>query len=72
VAFVEQKMQITQVSEWYSKFKNSVTSVENIQHLQCPPTHQTEENLARAKKPILENRRITIHGVSNMLGISLG
>jgi hypothetical protein len=45
VAFAKQKLQITQVSEWFSKFKNNVTTVENTQHSQCPPTCQTEKKV---------------------------
>jgi len=72
VAFVEQKWWRTQVSEWFSKFKNSMTPDETFQNSQCLPTHQTEENVDPLKTLVLENRRVTIHGVSNICRFHFG
>jgi hypothetical protein len=69
VAFVEQKRLRTQVSEWFSKFKNSVTPAENIHN---SPPHQTEENVDPLQKLALENRRVTIHKVSNICKFHFG
>jgi hypothetical protein len=35
VAFGEQTVGMTQVCEWFSKFKSNVTAVEDAQHLGC-------------------------------------
>jgi hypothetical protein len=41
VRFREQKMGRTQVSEWFSKFKNAVTSAEDAKRSGCALTNKT-------------------------------
>ena len=72
MAIVEQKWWRTQVSEWFSKFKNSVTPDKTFQNSQCLPTHQTEENFDPLKTLVLENRTVTIHGVSKICRFHFG
>jgi hypothetical protein len=55
-----------------SKFKSSLISVKDADHSGDPLTSQTGENVDKVKDLVLENRRITIHEVANILGISVG
>jgi hypothetical protein len=44
VAFIEQPVGRTQVFDWYSKFKGSVTYVEDAECLECPLTSKTDDS----------------------------
>jgi DNA-binding transcriptional regulator GbsR (MarR family) len=49
-----------------------LTSVKDADHSGHPLTSKTDENVDKVKDLVLENRRITIHEVANILGISVG
>jgi hypothetical protein len=51
---------------WFSKFKSDVIFVEVAEHLGCLSMHKTDENMDQVKKLVHENRRVTVHEVSNM------
>jgi hypothetical protein len=55
-----------------SKFRSSLTSVKATDHSGHPLTSKTGENVDKVKDVVLENRRITIYEVANILGISVG
>jgi len=55
-----------------SKFKSSLTTVKDADHSGHPLTSKTGENVDKVKDLVLEHRRITIHEVANILGISVG
>jgi hypothetical protein len=46
-----------------------VTSVEDAECSECPLTSSTDKNVDGLKETVLENGRITIIGVANVLGI---
>jgi hypothetical protein len=70
VCFGEETMGGKQVFEWFSKFKSSVTSVEDAKCLGCPLTSKRDENVDRENGLVHKNGRITIREVANMLEIS--
>jgi hypothetical protein len=43
-----------------------VISVEVAEHLGCPSMSKTVENMDQVKKLVHENRKVTVHEVSNM------
>lgn len=66
VAFVGQARGTTQVFEWFAKFKNSVmTHSPDI----LQGSKQMNILMKQVKELVLENRRIAVHEVANMLGI---
>jgi hypothetical protein len=46
-----------------------MTSAENTKCLGCPLTSKTDENVARVKELVTENRKVAIHAVAKVLGI---
>jgi hypothetical protein len=50
----------TQTLDWIPKLKNGVTSANETESSARPSTSKTDENLARLKGLVRENRRITI------------
>jgi hypothetical protein len=52
---------------WVSKFKSSVTTAENTEDSERPPTNKTDENVNQMQEPVLENIRITIREVADTL-----
>jgi hypothetical protein len=66
VCFGEQIMGRTQLFDWFSNFKSDVVSVEVAKHSGCPSMNKTDENVDQAKKLLRENRRVTVHEVSNI------
>jgi hypothetical protein len=56
----------TQVFEWRSKFKTSVTSVEDAEHSGCPSTSKRGENVDQVKEFVLKIRIINICKVANV------
>jgi hypothetical protein len=49
-----------------------VTCVKNYECSVCPSVSKPDEILDLMKGFVLENRRITVHDVATMLGISFG
>lgn len=72
VAFREQRVGRTQVSEWLFEFKSSVTPVEDSECSRCSSTGKTDEDVEQVKELVLKNRRNTTHSVADMFRILLG
>ena len=51
-------MERTQVTEWFSKFRGSVTFAEDRKCLIRPLTSKTDENMCLMKENVLKNKRI--------------
>ena len=71
VAFEDQPVERQQAVEWFSQFKNDVTSVKDAK----PEGQETVafHNHARPyHPPPPPKKKVTIHEVANMLGISSG
>jgi hypothetical protein len=70
VCFGEQAMGRTQVFEWFSKFKCSVTSREEAESSGRPSTNKTDDNVNKVKELVHKIGRFTTSDVANMLRIS--
>jgi hypothetical protein len=66
----EQTVWRTQVFEWFSKFRSSMTSARDAVHLEHISTSITGENAEQVKEVLLKNRWITLHEVAYIFGIS--
>ena len=62
----------TQTYEWFKRFKNGRTSIEDDERSGRPSCANNEENVALVREKIHEDRRQTIHDVCAALGLSYG
>lgn len=69
-AFRDDSMSEAQIKLWYRRFKNGRESVESDPRSGRPSTGRTPENVERVRAAINENRRLTVRGLSEDLGIS--
>jgi hypothetical protein len=60
----------TQVFEWFSKFRISMTSAKDAEHLEHVSTSKMGESAEQVKEVLLKNRRMTLHEVANIFSIS--
>ena len=67
-AFVDESMGITQIKEWYRRFKNGRTSVDSDPR-SGRPSLTTLENIERLQLSIEGDRRLTVRELENDLGI---
>ena len=72
VAFDESTMSRTQVQLWYKRFQEDREDVNDDSRPGRPNTSTTDKNIEPVKKMILNNRRITIREVADVVGIALG
>ena len=68
-AFVDESMGITQIKEWYRRFKNGRTSVDSDSRSVRPSLTTTPENIERVRFAIESDRRLTVRELENDLGI---
>ena len=68
-AFVDERMGITQIKEWYRRFKNGRTSVDSDRRFGWPSLTTTPENVERVRLAIESDRRLTVRELENDLGI---
>jgi len=71
VAFGEQTSGKNTSCEWSAEFKSSVSSFEDLEKWRQTSVNKLHENVDYVKEFILQNERITIWEVINMLRISL-
>jgi transposase len=60
------------VYEWIEMFKNSRTSVTDAERSGHPTTATTSQNEERARKLILQNRRVMVEELAKQLNITIG
>uniref|UniRef100_A0A1B6JA53 Mos1 transposase HTH domain-containing protein n=1 Tax=Homalodisca liturata TaxID=320908 RepID=A0A1B6JA53_9HEMI len=72
LAFENEAMSVTQIKEWYNRFKSGRTSAESDARSGRPKTSRTPEIIEKAKVLICENRRMTVEEVSTELDVSFG
>jgi hypothetical protein len=53
-------MEMTQVLEWFSKFRNGVTFLEDVECLGCPLTSRTEQYVDHVRDLVLRSKRIAV------------
>ena len=68
-AFADESMGITQIKEWYRRFKNGRTSVDSDPRSGRPSLTTTPENIERVRLAIEGDRRLTVRELENDLGI---
>ena len=68
-AFVDESMGITQIKEWYRRFKNNSTSVDSDPRSGRPSLTTTPENIERVRLAIEGDCRLTVRELENDFGI---
>jgi hypothetical protein len=71
-AFGGHALSRTAVFEWHSHFKAGRVPVENDERSQRPSTRKMTENVEKIGEVIHEDRRRTIHELTDTVGISYG
>jgi len=71
-AFGEDAMGRTQVFDWFSRFTEGRTSVENDSRLGRQSTSRNEEMIAEVRTVFRNNRRLTVREIADDCGISVG
>ncbi|PNF38695.1 hypothetical protein B7P43_G17643 [Cryptotermes secundus] len=69
-AFNDDALGKSQVYEWFSRFKSGNTSTEDMPRPGRPSTGRNDENIAKIKRAIDEDRRKTIDQLSEETNIS--
>ncbi|XP_068245243.1 protein GVQW3-like [Palaemon carinicauda] len=69
-AFGDEAMGITQIKEWYNRFKKGQTSVEFKPRSGRPSTSRNEECVENVRRIVEDDRRITINEITEEVGIS--
>ena len=60
IVFGEEAMCRTQTYEWWKRFKEGRTSVDDDPRSGRPSTSKTEDNVAKVREAIRSNRRLTV------------
>jgi hypothetical protein len=71
-AFGETALSRSKTFEWFSRFKNGRTSIDDYPHRGRPSTAQTNETVNRANAVIHGNRRLTIRVITDEQNLSFG
>jgi len=71
-AYREVEMGRTQVFDWFRRFKEGITSAESDPRLGRLSTSRNEEMIAKVRRIIRNNRRLTVQEISDDCGISVG
>jgi len=70
IAFREEAMGRTQTYEWWKRFNEGRTSVDDDPHSGRPSTSKTDDNVAKVRQVIRSNRRLTVREVAEEVSIS--
>jgi len=65
-------MGITQIKEWYNRFKDSRTSVESDIRSGRPSTSRNDERIEQVRTLVMQDRRVTVRELAEEVGISTG
>ncbi|XP_064090683.1 protein GVQW3-like [Macrobrachium nipponense] len=71
-AFGDEAMGITQIKEWYNRFKQGKISVESKSWSGRPSTSRNEEFVENVRQIVEDDRHITIKEIAEEVGISTG
>ena len=69
IAFGEEAMCRTQTYEWWKRFKEGRTSVDDDPRSGRPSTSKTDDNVAKVREVIRSNRRLTVREVAEEVSI---
>lgn len=72
VQYGDSCLSLQQVYEWCRKFKSGIVSIEDAQRPGQAHRVVTDANIARAEEIVMDNRRITLKEIAQMLEISYG
>lgn len=68
-AFGDECMGITQIKEWYSRFKSGRTSVDSDPRMGRPSTSKSVHNIEQVRLAIEKDRRLTVRELEDDLGL---
>jgi hypothetical protein len=71
-AFGNDAMGVTQIKEWYNRFKNGRTSVDSDQSTGRPSTSRNLDVINKVHSLIMEDHWLTVREIANDIGISYG
>jgi hypothetical protein len=71
-AFGETALSWSKTSEWYSRFENGRTSIDDDPHTGRPSMARTNETVDRVNVVMRGNRRSTIREIADELNLSFG
>jgi hypothetical protein len=66
--FADNAMGITQIKEWYTRFKDGRTSVESDTHSGTPSTSRNDELIDQVRALVMQDRRVTIRELAEEVG----
>ncbi|XP_068225748.1 protein GVQW3-like [Palaemon carinicauda] len=69
-AFSDEAMGITQIREWYNRFKQGQTSVKNKPRSDRPSTSRNKGFVENLRRIVEDDCRITINEITEEVGIS--
>jgi transposase len=70
IAFGKEAMCRTQTYEWWKRFKEGRTLVDDDPRSGRPSTSKTDDNVAKVREVIHSNRRLTVQEVAEAVSIS--
>ena len=65
-------MGITQIKEWYNRFKDGRTWVESDARSGRPSTSRNDELIDQVRTLVMQDRRVTVRELAEEVGISTG
>jgi histone-lysine N-methyltransferase SETMAR len=68
--FGDDAMGITQIKEWYNRFKDGRTSVESEPRPGRPSTCRNDQVIAKVNAVVMRDRRLTIREIAEEVGLS--
>ena len=71
-AYGEDAVGLTQVFDWFRRFKEGRTSVESDPRSGRPSTSRNEEMIAKVRNVVRNNTRLTVREIADDCGISVG
>ena len=67
--YADNAMKKTAVYKWVKRFSEGRESVIDEERSGRPATSRTEENIARIRQIVLENRRLTIRSIAEQVNV---
>ena len=71
-AFGDDAMSITQIREWYNRFKDGSTSVDSEPCHSRPSTSWNDNVINQVWTLLMQDRRITVRELADKMGVSIG
>ena len=70
--FGDDAMGITQIKEWYNRFKDGRTSVDSDVRFGRPSTSRNDEVIDQVRTLVMQDHRVTVRELAEEVGISTG